>query len=93
MEFIPINEKVLVEIIPEEETSNGLILPDDPKKRVLKAKVVHSGSDESSPLDTNDVILFNRYSGVNLRLNEMDYVLLEMKDIYGYFYDDSDLLQ
>ncbi len=99
MIFYPTSNRILVEILPEHEKNGSLHLPEDHRKRTLKAKVVRIGSGDKAQeldLDEGDRILINRHSGIEIKTRALDsdaedyiYILINPEDILGYFIDNS----
>jgi chaperonin GroES len=97
MIFYPSNDRILVELIIECQKTQGLYLPEDHRKRTLKAIVVRLGKGEKSGelgLDEGDRILIDRHAGIEIkvRANESDaeeysYILISPSDILGYFHE------
>ena len=95
MIFYPTNEYILVEIVPEYESKDKLYLPEDTRKRTLKAKIIRVGNREKAEeldLEEGDRVLIHRHSGIEVitRAYESDaedysYLLVTPEDILGFF--------
>lgn len=92
MDVKPLGDRVLVEVLEAEEvTKGGIVLPDTAKEKPQQAKVVAVGkgkvSDEGKviPLEVkkDDVILFGKYSGTELKLDARELLMLREDDILG----------
>ena len=92
MNIKPLNDRVLVLRIDEEEkTSGGIIIPDTAKEKPQEGKVVAVGPgklDEDGkriPLDVkkNDRVLFGKYSGTDIKIDGVERLILREDDILG----------
>lgn len=86
MKFKPLGERVLVERLEEEsKTSSGIIIPDNAKEKPLmgKVKAISAKVAEEKTLKEDDTIVFGKYSGSEIKLDNVEYIVLESKDILG----------
>lgn len=86
MKFKPLGERVLVERLEEEsKTSSGIIIPDNAKEKPLmgKVKAISAKVAEEKTLKEGDTIVFGKYSGSEIKLDNIEYIVLESKDILG----------
>lgn len=92
MKVQPLGDRVLVEVLEAEETTKGgIVVPDTAKEKPQQAKVVSVGkgriSDEGKtfPLEVKngDTILFGKYSGTELKIDERNLLMLKEEDILG----------
>lgn len=86
MKFKPLGERVLVERLEEEsKTSSGIIIPDNAKEKPLmgKVKAISAKVAEEKTLKEGDTIVFGKYSGTEIKLDNVEYIVLESKDILG----------
>lgn len=80
----PLKERVVVKYSDEEveKTAGGLYVPDVAKEKPQKGTVVAVGS-EVKELKVDDVVLFEKYSGAKIKLNEIEYLIIKEEDILG----------
>jgi len=92
MKFRPLHDRVLVQRTESEEKSaGGIIIPDNAKEKPMEGKVVAVGSgvrDEHGkvqPLDVKakDKILFGKWSGTEVKVDGVDYLIMKESDIMG----------
>ena len=92
MKIRPLNDRVLVLRIEEEEkTSGGIIIPDTAKEKPQEGKVVAVGpgklDDDGKriPLEVkkNDRILFGKYSGTDIKIDGVEHLIMREDDILG----------
>ena len=90
MQIQPLADRVLVEVTDaEEKTKSGLVLPDKAKERPQKGKVVAVGkgkiSDEGKvvppEVKVGDKVLYKKYSGSEVKIDDKDCLLLDSEDI------------
>jgi chaperonin GroES len=92
MTFRPLHDRVLVKRIEsEEKTKSGIIIPDTAKEKPMEGEVVSVGSGirqengTITPLDVKagDRILFGKWSGTEIKLDNKDYIVMKESDIMG----------
>jgi chaperonin GroES len=92
MKFRPLHDRILVKRIEEQEVKKGgIIIPDTAKEKPQEGKVIAVGSgkvtDEGKkiPLDmkAGDRILFGKYSGSEVKLEDEEYLILREEDVLG----------
>ncbi len=68
----------------ETKTSSGIIIPDTAKEKPLQGAVVLVGAakkDEEMEIKTGDVVLYGKYSGTELNIDGVDYLLMSQSDV------------
>jgi len=86
MKIKPLDDRVLIEIIPEKnKTQSGIIIPDTAKEKPKVGKVVAVGTDADLKklIKKNMKVLFGKYSGEEIKMNGKDHLLLQRSDILG----------
>jgi chaperonin GroES len=92
MKFRPLHDRVvLTRIDAEEKTAGGIIIPDTAKEKPQEGKVVAigpGGRDESGKLIPNDVkvgdrVLFGKWSGIEVRIDNAERLIMKERDIMG----------
>jgi chaperonin GroES len=88
----PLQDRVIVKRIEEEEkTKGGIIIPDTAKEKPQEGKVVAVGKGKANedgkviPLDVkvNDRILFGKYSGSEINMDGEEHLIMREEDILG----------
>jgi chaperonin GroES len=88
----PLQDRVIVKRIQEEEkTKGGLFIPDTAKEKPQEGKVVAVGKGKANedgkvfPLDVkvNDRILFGKYSGSEITMDGEEHLIMREEDILG----------
>jgi chaperonin GroES len=92
MKIRPLQDRVIVRRIEEEEkTKGGIIIPDTAKEKPQEGKVVAVGKGKVNddgklmPLDVKvgDKILFGKYSGSEIKMNGEEHLIMREDDILG----------
>ena len=92
MKFRPLHDRVVVKRVAEEEkTKGGIIIPDTAKEKPMEGEVVSVGPgarDEKGTLVAPDVkagdrILFGKWSGTEVKLDGVEYLIMKESDIMG----------
>ncbi len=85
--FKPLADRVLVEPeAAEETTASGLIIPDTAKEKPQKGTVKAIGngtSDHKMNVKVGDKVLYGKYSGTELSIDGVDYLIMKESDIFG----------
>jgi len=92
MKIRPLQDRVLVQRIAEEElSSGGIIIPDTAKEKPQEGKVVavggghinDDGSVRKPGVKKGDSILFGKYSGNEIEINGIEHLIMREDDILG----------
>jgi chaperonin GroES len=90
MKIRPLHDRMLVERLEEQELKKGgIIIPDTAKEKPQEGKVIAVGNGKVNddgkkfPLDvkTGDKILFRKYSGSEVKLDDKEYLILREEDV------------
>ena len=85
MKIKPLDERVLVEQVKEEEESKvgSIIIPDTAKEKPRMAKVVAVGTDEELQklIKVGETILYSKYSGDEIKVEDKEYLIVQRSDI------------
>ncbi len=90
MKIRPLHDRILVERLEEQEVrKGGIIIPDTAKEKPQEARVIAVGNgkvtDEGKkvPLDvkSGDRILFGKYSGSEVKIDDKEYLILREEDV------------
>jgi len=80
----PLDDRVLVEQIEEEEAKVGsIIIPDTAKEKPRMAKVIAVGTDEDlqEHVKVGDKIIYSKYSGDEIKVDDKEYLIVQRGDI------------
>jgi chaperonin GroES len=92
MKIRPLQDRLIVKRIAEEEkTKGGIIIPDTAKEKPIEGKVVAAGNGKVledgkvRPLDVKagDRILFAKYAGTEVKIDGEEHLIMREDDILG----------
>ena len=92
MKIRPLGDRVIVKPIEEKEVKkSGIIIPDTAKEKPMEGEVIAAGPgkiDETGkkiPMDvkTGDKILYGKYSGTEIKIDDKEYLIMHQEDILG----------
>ena len=92
MKLRPLQDRILVKRIEEQEkTAGGIYIPDTAKEKPVMGQIVSVGNGKKAedgrviPLDVKagDKVLFGKYSGNEVKVEGEDYLIMREDDILG----------
>src|SRR5690606_12487389 len=92
MNIRPLQERVIVKRVAEEEkTKGGIIIPDSAKEKPIEGKVIavgkgkvqEDGSVRALDVKAGDRVLFGKYAGTEVKLDGEEHLILREDDILG----------
>ena len=92
MGFRPLHDRVVIRRVEaEEKTTGGIIIPDTAKEKPMEGEVVAVGpgargeDGKIQPLDvkSGDRVLFGKWSGTEVKLDNEDLIIMKESDIMG----------
>jgi chaperonin GroES len=90
MKLKPLEDRLIVKAIDEEETTaSGIVLPDTAKEKPQRGKVLAVGDgkfgddNERIPLDLSegDEVLYSKYGGTEVKVDGEDLLVLRQSDV------------
>jgi chaperonin GroES len=90
MDLQPLGDRLIVEVLDEEEVlSSGIVLPDTAKEKPQRGKVIAVGPgprDEDGEyikmdLEAGDEIIFSKYGGTEIKVGMEEYLILRESDV------------
>jgi chaperonin GroES len=92
MTLRPLHDRILIKRVEEKETlKGGIIIPDTAKEKPQEGEVVAVGNGKKTeegkliPLDVKagDRILFGKYSGNDIKIDDQEYLILREDEVLG----------
>ena len=92
MKIRPLNDRVLVIRVEEEQkTAGGIIIPDTAKEKPQEGKIIAAGpgkmgdDGKRTPLNVKkgDKILFSKYAGTEIKIDGVEHIFMKEDDILG----------
>lgn len=96
MKLRPLNDRVLVKRLEEEEkTKGGIIIPDTAKEKPIRGEVVAVGpgkmSDDGKRIElavkVGDKVMFNKYAGTEIKVDGVEHLVMREDDIVAIIED------
>ena len=93
MDLKPLGDRLIVEVLEEEEvTASGIVLPDTAKEKPQRGKVLAVGKGRYEdgqliPLDVavGDEIIYSKYGGTEVKVGGEEYLILRESDVLAKF--------
>ncbi len=92
MKIRPLNDRILVRRLEEEEkTAGGIIIPDSAKEKPAEGKIIavgpgklnDNGDRVAMDVKDGDSILFSKYGGTDVKIDGEDYLIMREDDVLG----------
>jgi len=92
MKVRPLQDRILIKRVPEEEkTKGGIIIPDTAKEKPAEGEVIAVGAGKVDDKGTlrplqvkkGDRILFGKYSGNDIKIDGVDHLILREDEVLG----------
>jgi len=92
MKIRPLQDRIIVKRIDEEEkTKGGIIIPDTAREKPMEGeviavgsgKVLENGTKQAPEVKKGDRILFGKYSGTEVKIDGVEHLIMREDDILG----------
>lgn len=92
MKIRPLQDRVIVKRVAEEErTKGGILIPDTAKEKPMEGeviavgngKILENGTKITPEVKAGDRILFGKYSGTEVKIDGVEHLILREDDILG----------
>jgi len=92
MKIRPLQDRIIVRRVDEEETTKGgIIIPDSAKEKPQEGKVIAVGKGKANedgklqPLDVKkgDKVLFSKYAGTEINIGGVEHLIIREDDVLG----------
>ncbi len=85
LNITPLADRVVIKpLAAETKTASGLYIPDSAKEKPQQGKVVAVGKgnpDQPLTVKVNDTVLYGKFSGTELKLDDNDYLIMREDEI------------
>ena len=89
MKLVPLNDRVVLkQLVAEETTKSGIVLPGQAKEKPQQAEVVAvgpgglvDGKEVKMEVKAGDKVIYSKYAGTEVKLDEVDYIIVKQSDI------------
>ena len=92
MKIRPLQDRVIVKRVEEEEkTKGGIIIPDTAKEKPMEGKVIAAGKGKvledgkihPPEVKAGDRVLFGKYAGTEVKIDGIEHLIMREEDILG----------
>ncbi len=92
MKIRPLQDRIIVKRIEEEEkTKGGIIIPDSAKEKPMEGevisvgsgKILENGTKQAPEVKKGDRVLFGKYSGTEVKIDGVEHLIMREDDILG----------
>ncbi len=95
MKLVPLGDKVVLkQLVAEETTKSGIVLPGQAKEKPQQAEVIAvgpggmvDGKEVTMQVKVGDKVIFSKYSGTEVKLGEDEYIVVKQNDIVAIVED------
>lgn len=86
MKLVPLGDRVVLKQLEAEETTkSGIVLPGQSKEKPQQAEVIAvgpgNGKDAKMEVKVGDQVIYSKYSGTEVKLEEEEYIIVKQSDI------------
>ena len=85
MKLVPLGDRVVLkQLIAEETTKSGIVLPGQEKEKPQQAEVIAVGpgtEDVKMEVEVGDKIIYSKYSGTEVKLDDEKFIIVKQEDI------------
>lgn len=87
MKLVPLGDKVVLkQLVAEEKTKSGIVLPGQSQEKPQQAEVVAVGpgtEDVKMGVKPGDLVIYAKYAGTEVKLDGEEFVIVKMNDIHA----------
>lgn len=82
MNLIPLGDRLVIkQAVAEETTKSGIVLTGQTKEKPQEATVVAVGKDVKEDLKVGDVVVYSKYAGTNVKVEDEEYIIVKEEDV------------
>ena len=89
MKLVPLGDRVVLkQLVAEETTKSGIVLPGQAKEKPQQAEVVAvgpggvvDGKEVTMQVKAGDKVIYSKYSGTEVKLDGEEYIIVRQNDI------------
>ena len=95
MKLVPLGDKVVLkQLVAEETTKSGIVLPGQAKEKPQQAEVVAvgpggvvDGKEVTMQVKVGDKVIYSKYAGTEVKLDEEEFIVVKQNDIVAIIED------
>ncbi len=89
MKLVPLGDRVVLkQLVAEETTKSGIVLPGQSKEKPQQAEVVAvgpgilaDGKEVKMEVKAGDKVIYSKYAGTDVKMDEEEYIIVKQSDI------------
>ena len=88
MKLVPLGDRVVLkQLVAEETTKSGIVLPGQAKEKPQQAEVavgpggVVDGKEVTMQVKAGDKVIYSKYSGTEVKIEDTEYIVVKQGDI------------
>ena len=89
MKLVPLGDRVVLkQLVAEETTKSGIVLPGQSKEKPQQAEVVAvgpgilaDGKEVKMEVKAGDKVIYSKYAGTDVKIEEEEYIIVKQNDI------------
>ena len=85
MKLVPLGDKVVLkQLLAEETTKSGIVLPGQTKEKPQQAEVIAVGpgtEEVKMEVEVGDQVIYSKYAGTEVKLDDAEYIVVKQSDI------------
>ncbi len=89
MKLVPLGDRVVLkQLIAEETTKSGIVLPGQNKEKPQQAEVIAvgpggviDGKEVKMEVKVGDNVIYSKYSGTEVKVEDVEYIIVKQSDI------------
>ena len=95
MKLVPLGDRVVLkQLVAEETTKSGIVLPGQAQEKPQQAEVIAvgpggvvDGKEVTMTVKVGDKVIFSKYAGNEVKLDEEEYIIVKQSDILAVVED------
>lgn len=95
MKLVPLGDKVVLkQLVAEETTKSGIVLPGQAKEKPQQAEVIAvgpggvvDGKEVVMQVKVGDKVIYSKYAGTEVKLDDIEYIVVKQNDIVAVVQD------
>ena len=89
MKLVPLGDRVVLkQLVADETTKSGIVLPGQSKEKPQQAEVIAvgpggtvDGKEVKMEVNVGDQVIYSKYAGTEVKLDEEEYIIVKQSDI------------
>ncbi|MCL2252911.1 MAG: co-chaperone GroES [Lachnospiraceae bacterium] len=89
MKLVPLGDRVVLkQLVAEETTKSGIVLPGQSKEKPQQAEVIAvgpggcvDGKEIKMEVKVGDQVIYSKYSGTEVKIDDVEYIIVKQNDI------------